>query len=74
MRSSRSWEGIKLNTCYHSVQNPKPYSILPNKLIPKYTKVCFLLLYMNRLCSLVVRVPTYSCRDPGFDSRRYQII
>jgi hypothetical protein len=27
----------------------------------------------DRLCSLVVRVPGYRCRGPGFDSRRYQI-
>jgi hypothetical protein len=25
------------------------------------------------LCGLVVRVPGYGCREPGFDSRRYQI-
>jgi hypothetical protein len=27
----------------------------------------------DRLCGLVVRVPGYTSRDPGFDSRRYQI-
>jgi hypothetical protein len=27
----------------------------------------------DRLCSLVVRVPGYRSRDPGFDSERYQI-
>jgi hypothetical protein len=27
----------------------------------------------DRLCGLVVRVPGYSSRDTGFDSRRYQI-
>jgi hypothetical protein len=27
----------------------------------------------NRLCGLVVRVPGYRSRSPGFDSRRYQI-
>jgi hypothetical protein len=26
-----------------------------------------------RLCGLVVRVPGYRSRGPGFDSRRYQI-
>jgi hypothetical protein len=26
-----------------------------------------------RLCSLVVRVPGYRSRNPGFDSRRYQV-
>jgi hypothetical protein len=28
---------------------------------------------MDRLCSLVVRVPGYRSRGPEFDSRRYQI-
>jgi hypothetical protein len=28
---------------------------------------------MDRLCGLVVRVPGYRFRAPGFDSRRYQI-
>jgi hypothetical protein len=27
----------------------------------------------ERLCGLVVRVPGYRSRYPGFDSRRYQI-
>jgi hypothetical protein len=27
----------------------------------------------NRPCGLVVRVPVYRSRDPGFDSRRYHI-
>jgi hypothetical protein len=29
--------------------------------------------YIDRLCGLVVRVPGYRSRGPGFDSRRYQI-
>jgi hypothetical protein len=29
--------------------------------------------YYDRLCGLVVRVPGYRSRSPGFDSRRYQI-
>jgi hypothetical protein len=28
----------------------------------------------DRLCDLVVRVPGYRSRDPGFVSRRYQIL
>jgi hypothetical protein len=40
--------------------------------------VCFsvdrnLFIYLDRLCDLVVRVPGYRSRGPGFDSRRYQI-
>jgi hypothetical protein len=27
----------------------------------------------DRLCGLVVRVPSYRSRGPGFDSRHYQI-
>jgi hypothetical protein len=39
-------------------------------------RFCFLTLVSkleDRLCSLVVRVPGYSFRGPGFDSRCYQI-
>jgi hypothetical protein len=28
---------------------------------------------MDRLCGLVVKVPGYRSRGPGYDSRRYQI-
>jgi hypothetical protein len=31
------------------------------------------LLFKGRLCGLVIRVPGYRSRGPGFDSRRYQI-
>jgi hypothetical protein len=31
------------------------------------------LIIKDRLCGLVVRVPGYRYRDPGFDSRSYQI-
>jgi hypothetical protein len=33
----------------------------------------FIYIYMDRLCGLVVRVPTYTSREPGFDSRPCQI-
>jgi hypothetical protein len=33
----------------------------------------FVFLMVDRLCDLVARVPGYSSRGPGFDSRRYQI-
>jgi hypothetical protein len=29
--------------------------------------------YEDHLCGLMVRVPSYRSRGPGFDSRRYQI-
>jgi hypothetical protein len=31
------------------------------------------LVYIDRLCGLVIRVPGYRSRGPGFDSHRYQI-
>jgi hypothetical protein len=36
-------------------------------------KIILLLVYLDRLCGLVVRVPGYRFRRPGFDSRRYKI-
>jgi hypothetical protein len=32
-----------------------------------------IMVYEDRLCGLVVRVPGYSSRDPRFNFRRYQI-
>jgi hypothetical protein len=40
---------------------------------PFNTRTCFLLSYLYGLCGLVVRVPGYRSRNPGFDSRSYQI-
>jgi hypothetical protein len=34
---------------------------------------CTFIHVTERLCGLVVRVPGYRSRGPGFDSRRYQI-
>jgi hypothetical protein len=31
----------------------------------QYTYSCMYILYVERLCSLVVRVPGYKSRDPG---------
>jgi hypothetical protein len=36
-------------------------------------KDCSRLMKVNRHCGIVVRVPGYRSRGPGFDSRRYQI-
>jgi hypothetical protein len=33
----------------------------------------FTLIWTDRLCGLLVSVPGYRSRGPGFDSRRYQI-
>jgi hypothetical protein len=44
--------------------------------IGKYTYFLgyiFRLFFGDRLCGLGVRVPDYTSRCPGFDSRRYQI-
>jgi hypothetical protein len=35
--------------------------------------LCYACVPIGRLCGLVVRVPGYKSRDPGFDSRRYHI-
>jgi hypothetical protein len=29
---------------------------------------------IDHLCDLVLRVPSYSSRDPGFDSRRWEVV
>jgi hypothetical protein len=43
----------------------------------RYLVVCiYLFIYsfmVDRLCGIVVRVPGYRSRDPGFEFRRYQI-
>jgi hypothetical protein len=36
-------------------------------------KFLLISVFLDRLCGLVVRVPGYISRGPGFDSRRYQI-
>jgi hypothetical protein len=38
------------------------------------TKYYIVLSAFDCLCALVVRVPGYRSRGPGFDSRRYQIV
>jgi hypothetical protein len=38
-----------------------------------FSNLCILLWIGDRLCGLVVRVPGYRSRGPGFDSRRYPI-
>jgi hypothetical protein len=38
-----------------------------------YISSIFVCYVCDRLCGLVVRVSGYRSRDPGFDSRRYQI-
>jgi hypothetical protein len=48
-----------------------------NRFVVRYTSLPSIFLFhtanFDRLCSLVVRVPSYRSRYPGFDSRRYQI-
>jgi hypothetical protein len=52
--------------------------LLLNITIIKYHYIKSLLLYLNclslvdRLCGLVVRVPGYRFRSPGFDCRHYK--
>jgi hypothetical protein len=38
-----------------------------------FSYLMILFYYTDRLCGLVVRVPGYRSRGPGFDSRWYQI-
>jgi hypothetical protein len=38
-----------------------------------WTFYCLYIFIWNRLYGLMVRVPTYRSRDPGFDSRRYRV-
>jgi hypothetical protein len=35
--------------------------------------IIIIIIMMDRLCGIVVRVPGYRSRGPGFDSRCYQI-
>jgi hypothetical protein len=49
---------------------PKPFSA--EKYYYYYIALYYIILY-ERLCGLVVRVPGYRSRSPGFDSRRNQI-
>jgi hypothetical protein len=50
-------------------------AICPCSRLPYLAKfvIEMLLVTRDRLCGLVVRVPGYRSRGPGFDSRRYQI-
>jgi hypothetical protein len=56
--------------------HPLPFSSLSTQhsdLVLVYP-VMIILFSLDRLCGLVVRVPAYRSRGPGFDSRSYQII
>jgi hypothetical protein len=48
-------------------------SHLCHQVTPAATSLLSLLSKFHRFCGLVVRVPGYRSRGPGFDSRRYQI-
>jgi hypothetical protein len=37
-----------------------------------HSKVCTTEIVVDRLCGIVLRVPGYRSRGPGFDSQRYQ--
>jgi hypothetical protein len=38
-----------------------------------YPDWCSFVVFLDRLCGLVVKVSGYTSRGPGFDSRRFQI-
>jgi hypothetical protein len=42
-------------------------------MLPYFKALLLIRLYWDRLCGLVVRVPGYRSRGPGFESRRHQI-
>jgi hypothetical protein len=64
----RGLKGFDLSVCICSGQ---PQSEVTGNLITKlYSRVSCT---SDRLCGLVVRVPGYRSRGPGFESRRYQI-
>jgi hypothetical protein len=49
-------------------------AIISAEILHKYFWIMGILIsHIDRLCGLVVRVPSYRSRCPGFDSRRYQI-
>jgi hypothetical protein len=73
---------ILTNILSNKLRLPTPFSLFcPYALTISYdtkNKILTLILRSmctkyNRLCSLVVRVPGYKSRDPGFDSQRYQV-
>jgi hypothetical protein len=44
-----------------------------NCLLILHQEIFFFAQCFDRICDLMIRVPCYRSRDPGFDSRRYQI-
>jgi hypothetical protein len=72
----------ELNLCYVQESRPSLWSSDQCSWLHNGDVLCFLLgsnwIYVmykkaDRLCGLVIRVPGYRSRGPGFDSRRYQI-
>jgi hypothetical protein len=59
---SLPYSHVHLTGMYRELAEPRPHII--------FVKDIF---YYDRLCGLVVRVPGYRSRGPGFDSRCYQI-
>jgi hypothetical protein len=62
--NSRNIKSANAKNCWHSVHfKPILYPVKQYFFTPAF----------DRLCGLVVRVPGYKRRGPGFDYRRYQI-
>jgi hypothetical protein len=57
--------------CHDSFQN-KTHTWVRSKSLGRWY-INTSIMFLDRLCGLVVRVPGYRSRGPGFDSRRYQI-
>jgi hypothetical protein len=70
--------GIRLKgmrTTYNILKMPDWITYVTRYVIVRYNIYIYELQYLatDRLCGLVVRVPGYRSRGPGFDFRRYQI-
>jgi hypothetical protein len=75
-------KGLHLRKWKHSIAVSVKQQF-KNMLMRKYVEICNVKKklrghrpranYTDSLCGLVVRVPGYRSRGPGFDSRRYQI-
>jgi hypothetical protein len=62
-----------LNCCKNASLYLNSVRLPPNDIFKKYMNFGKSWYQIDRFCGLVVRVPSYRSRGPGFDSRRHQI-
>jgi hypothetical protein len=65
---------IACETQYFVYTAQMSHFIILNLIWPHYEFILLSCSIRDYLCGLVVRVPVYRSRGPGFDSRRYQIL